>query len=178
MADIKDMLSGVVGKVMDMAQTSGVADKVKGMAESSGVKDVYLQGAERVKAYGDLAKLTVSINNDSNELKRVFAEIGRLYYEEMQGKAEDFYAPLFSQVEELSSRIKAEQDEVEACRARYQSRKASNADIEVEIGEFEEIVDASEPENTDDIEVEFCDFDDVVDQTTADAIIFNENTEK
>lgn len=178
MADIKDMFNGAFSKVMEMAQTSGVADKVRDIAETSGVKDAYVQGAERMKAYGDLAKLTMSLNGDSSELRRVYAEIGRLYFEENRMNPEGFYAPLFSQAEELSEKIRAAQAEIDECREKYRSRKEEK-DIEVEIAEFEEIVDSSaEPENTDDIEVEIGEFDKIVDQTAADAIIYNTDSQE
>lgn len=157
MADYKDILMGTIKnvagkvrdfaesdavretvyKVRDMAESSGVSDAVAGavnrvrdMAENSSVRDVYEQGAGRAKVYGAMAKLTLEINGDSTELERVYAEIGRLCYEQNRHAPEGFYAPLFAQAESLESRIAEKQAAVSALRG-----GSAEADIEVDIVE-------------------------------------------
>ena len=51
MADYKNILSGTLGKL---------ADKVRDAADSAGVLDMYAQGANRAKAFGQFTKLTAS----------------------------------------------------------------------------------------------------------------------
>jgi hypothetical protein len=100
------------------------------MAENRAVRDVYEQGAGKAKVYGAIAKLTLEINGDSTELERVYAEIGRLCYEQHREAPEGFFAPLFAQVESLESRIAEKQAAVSALRG-----GDAEADIEVDIVE-------------------------------------------
>ena len=84
MADYKDILSGTLGKL---------ADKVKETASSSGVLDVYAQGANRAKAFGQLAKMTLELNGEHEELQRIYTEIGRLYFEQAKDAPEGLLCP-------------------------------------------------------------------------------------
>ena len=133
MADYKDILTGTL---------KNIAGKVRDAAESSGIKDVYSQGLERTKGYGSIAKLTFEINGQTEELKRVYQEIGKLYYEEHKDAPEGFYAALFSNVDALSASIRAKQEDINSVRAELAS--ASRKDIDVEIGEFDEEVSRTE----------------------------------
>ena len=73
MADYKDIIKGTL---------SSIAGKVKEVAESGTVRDIYDKGASRAKSYTRIAKLTLEMNGESEELKRVYTEIGKLYYEQ------------------------------------------------------------------------------------------------
>ena len=174
MADYKDIITGTIsnlmGKVKEVAENPNVKDavdkvkaaaedtvgKVKEAAEGSTVKEVYDQGANRVKSYGRIAKLSLEMNGDYEELKRVYTEIGKLCYDQFKDAPEGFFAPLFAQVEEISARIERSEAEIEAMKA--------EADISVEIvadsvedaaeeykaaaEEFQNIVDATESEGS------------------------------
>ena len=92
MADYKDRINGtistLVGKAREFAASdtvTGIVDKVKSAAEESGVARVYEDGASRTKAYARIAKLTLAVNSAHEELNRVYAEIGKLYYEQAKG---------------------------------------------------------------------------------------------
>ena len=174
MADYKDIITGTIsnlmGKVKEVAESPNVKEavdkvkaaaeetvgKVKEAAEGSTVKEVYDQGANRVKSYGRIAKLSLEMNGDYEELKRVYTEIGKLCYDQFKDAPEGFFAPLFAQVEEISARIERSEAEIEAMKA--------EADISVEIvadsvedaaeefktaaEEFQNIVDATETEGS------------------------------
>ena len=174
MADYKDIITGtisnIMGKVKEVAENPNVKEavdkvkaaaedtvgKVKEAAEGSTVKEVYDQGASRVKSYGRIAKLSLEMNGDYEELKRVYTEIGKLCYDQFRDAPEGFFAPLFAQVEEISARIERSEAEIEAMKA--------EADISVEIvadsvedaaeeykaaaEEFQNIVDATETEGS------------------------------
>ena len=86
MADYKDIITGTL---------SNIVGKVKEVADSGAIKDIYEHGANRAKSYGQMAKLSLEINGDSEELKRVYAEIGRLYYDQAKDAPVGFFAPLF-----------------------------------------------------------------------------------
>lgn len=137
MADYKDIIAGTI---------KNLAGKVKDVAESGTVRGIYEQGAERAKAYGTIAKLTLEVNGDAEELKRVYTEIGKLYFEQNRENPEGFFTSLFSQVEEINARIHEEEDTINELKARLEADKA--ADIDVEIGDFEDIVDSTEADGS------------------------------
>ena len=134
MATYKDIISTITGKV-------------KEVAESGAVRDIYDRGASRAKSYARIAKLTLEVNGDSEELKKVYTEIGKLYFEQHRTAPDGVYAALFAQAEEISARLRAKEDEINAMKAEFEAEKTvEDADIEVEIGEFEDIVSATEDE--------------------------------
>lgn len=139
MADYKDIISGTINSIVG---------KVKEVAESGAVRDIYENGASRAKSYGRIAKLALELNGENEELKRVYTEIGRLYYEQAKDAPEGFFAPLFAQAEEICGRIAAKEDEINSLKADIAAATGCDeADIDVEIGEFDDfdnIVDATE----------------------------------
>ncbi len=139
MADYKDIIKGTL---------SSIAGKVKEVAESGTVRDIYDKGASRAKSYTRIAKLTLEMNGESEELKRVYTEIGKLYYEQAKDAPEGFFAPLFSQVKEISDSILAKEEEINAMKAEFEAECAAK-DIDVEIGEFDDIVDATASDGAD-----------------------------
>ena len=180
MADYKDIITGtisnIMGKVKEVAESPNVKEavdkvkaaaedtvgKVKEAAEGSTVKEVYDQGANRVKSYGRIAKLSLEMNGDYEELKRVYTEIGKLCYDQFKDAPEGFFAPLFAQVEEISARIERSEAEIEAMKAEVGCQE--EPDISVEIAadsvedaaeefkaaaeEFQNVVDATETEGS------------------------------
>ena len=136
MADYKDIIAGTIGNIVG---------KVKEAAESGTVRDFYEQGATRAKSIGRIAKLTLEMNGDAEELKRVYTEIGKLCYDQMKDAPEGFYAPLFSQVEEIMARVDAKSQEIEAMKAEFDVDNTS--DIDVEFTEFDDVISSDENEN-------------------------------
>ena len=137
MADYRELLGGTL---------KNLAEKVRDVAENTGVSEVYAKGLERTKSYGSMAKLTLSVNSDTEELKRVYQEIGRLCYEENRAAPDGFYAPLFAQVDALSESINAKRREIDEIKAGLDP--SSESDIEVEISEFEDVVNSTESDGT------------------------------
>ena len=137
MADYKDIITGTI---------KNLAGKAKDFAESSTVRGIYEHGAERAKSYGAIAKLTLEISGDTEELKRAYTEIGKLYFEQARENPEGFFAPLFAQVEEINARIHANEDAIADIKAQIEAENA--ADIDVEVGSFEDIVDSTEADGT------------------------------
>ena len=133
MADYKDIIAGTI---------NAISGKVKEVAQSGSVRGIYEQGAARAKAFGQLTKLTLSINGDNEELKRVFIEIGKLYYDQAKDAPEGFFASLFSQVESIKADIADKQAQIDELKA--QTAESSAPDVEVEVTDFESIVDATE----------------------------------
>ena len=154
MADYKDIISGtistLVGKAKEVASSdavTGIVDKVKEAAEASQVRSVYEQGLGRTKAYGRIAKLTLENNGDHEELSRIYGEIGKLYYEQAKDAPEGYFVPLFAQAAEVTKRILDKDAEIAALKEELEAQKAAQ-DIDVEIAEFEEVVDATENEGS------------------------------
>ena len=149
MADYKDIITGtisnIMGKVKEVAESPNVKEavdkvkaaaedtvgKVKEAAEGSTVKEVYEQGASRVKSYGRIAKLTLEMNGDYEELKRVYTEIGKLCYDQFKDAPEGFFAPLFAQVEEISARIERSEAEIEAMKAEAGCQEEPDISVEI-----------------------------------------------
>ncbi len=180
MADYKDIITGtisnIMGKVKEVAENPNVKEavdkvkaaaedtvgKVKEAAEGSTVKEVYEQGASRVKSYGRIAKLSLEMNGDYEELKRVYTEIGKLCYDQFKDAPEGFFAPLFAQVEEISARIERSEAEIEAMKAEVGCQEEPDISVEIVADsvedaaeefkaaaeEFQSIVDATETEGS------------------------------
>ena len=180
MADYKDIITGtisnIMGKVKEVAESPNVKEavdkvkaaaedtvgKVKEAAEGSTVKEVYDQGANRVKSYGRIAKLSLEMNGDYEELKRVYTEIGKLCYDQFKDAPEGFFAPLFAQVEEISARIERSEAEIEAMKAEAGCQEEPDISVEIVADsvedaaeefkaaaeEFQNVVDATETEGS------------------------------
>ena len=133
MADYKELLGGTLGKL---------ADKVKETASSTGVLDVYAQGASRAKAFGQLTKLTLELNGEHEELQRIYAEIGRLYFEQAKDAPEGFFVPLFEQADRVTGSIREKRAKIDELKEHYGVTEKN--DIDVEIGDFDDVVSATE----------------------------------
>ena len=139
MADYKDIITGTIGNIVG---------KVKDVANSDTVRNFYEQGATRAKSYGRIAKLTLEINGQNEELKRVYTEIGKLCYEQAKDAPEGLFAPLFAQVEELSADIAAKEEEIAALKPASEEEDLE-VEIEVEVedapeADFDSVVSATE----------------------------------
>ena len=134
MADYKDIITGTLNNIVG---------KVKEVADSGAIKDIYEHGASRAKSYGQMAKLSLEINGDSEELKRVYAEIGRLYYDQAKDAPEGFFAPLFEQAAALIESINSKQAQIQAMKDEFAAETAPAEDAD-----FESVVDATEDDGT------------------------------
>ena len=113
MADYKDIITGTL---------SNIVGKVKEVADSGAIKDIYEHGANRAKSYGQMAKLSLEINGDSEELKRVYAEIGRLYYDQAKDAPEGFFTVRAGRRAHREHQIKAGTDPGDEGRIRRRDR--------------------------------------------------------
>ncbi len=153
MSDMKDLLSSTVGnlvsKAKDFAASDTVNDAIRSVqnaAASTGVLEVYEKGAQRVKSFGSATKLTVDLNRDHTELQRVFAEIGRLCYEQNHDKPEGFFVPLFEQVETLRETIAAKEESIARYKAQFSgddNDPDAESGLKSDIADFDSIVDES-----------------------------------
>lgn len=136
MADYKELFGSLVNKAKDVM-------------ESTGVTEVYQKGASRTKAYSRIARLTLDTNSQADELRKVYTEIGRLYFEQARENPEGVFAPLFAQAGKLMDELKAREAELEQLKSGLRD-EAEEKDIEVEItqdiDDFDQIVNATEAE--------------------------------
>lgn len=133
MADYKDIITGTLNNLVG---------KVKDVASNGTVRNIYEQGASRAKSYSSIAKLTLEMNGESEELRRVYTEIGKLYFEQAKDAPEGFFISLFSQAEEISRRIAEKEARIEELKGNLET-EGGEPDIEVEIDGFEDVVDAT-----------------------------------
>ena len=136
MADYKELFGSLVNKAKDVM-------------DSTGVTEVYQKGANRTKAYSRIARLTLDTNSQADELRKVYTEIGRLYFEQARENPEGVFAPLFAQAGKLMDELKAKEAELEQLKNGLRD-EAEEKDIEVEItqdiDDFDQIVSATEAE--------------------------------
>ena len=136
MADYKELLGSLV-------------NKAKGVMDSSGVTEVYQKGASRTRAYSRIARLTLELNGQADELRKVYTEIGKLYFEQERENPQGVFAPLFSQAGKLLEDLKNKEAELASLKEGLKEA-AEEKDIEVEITEdiqdFDQVVNATENE--------------------------------
>ena len=142
MSDTIDKLTGALSELVKKAKEVG-AQAVETVDKNGTVREVYSRGTERTKAYARIAKLTLELNGENEELRKIYTEIGRLYYEQARESAGGFFAPLFAQAAETGEKIRRITDELDALREEYVPSGAEK-DIEVEIGAFDDVVSADE----------------------------------
>ena len=134
MADYKELFGSLLGRAKEMVETTGV-------------RGVYQQGASRAKSYGRIAKLTLERNSQAEELRKVFTEIGKLYFDQTRLTPEGFFTPLFAQAESLIAGMEEKESEIAQIRETL-AEAAAEKDIEVELTQepedFDSVVDATE----------------------------------
>ena len=122
MADYKSMIKGTI---------NAIGTKAKDFAESGKMRDAYDRGSTTARCYAAIAKLNVQINGEVEEQKKIFTEIGRIYYDENRDKAEGKFEILFREVEESEKRIDELREELEAAKAAIEASKHGAPPIEV-----------------------------------------------
>ena len=140
MASYKDILGGTL---------RSLGDKVKEVSEAGGVKEIYTRGAERAKSYARAAKLSLEINGETEELRKIYTEIGKLYFDQNREAPGALFAGLFAQAEEIRGRLADKEAEIRGMRESFEAEQAEKSgELEVEIGEFEDIVNATETDGS------------------------------
>ena len=136
MADYKDIITGTLNNLFS---------KAKNAVENGTVREVYDNGLNRAKVYGQMIKSTLEVNGETEELKKVYNEIGRLYYEQAKDAPEGYFVPLFARVESLTAGILEKQEAVRTMKEKMEDERLFG--IEVEFGDFDDVVSEDEEEN-------------------------------
>ncbi len=142
MSDTIEKLTGALGDFLKKAKEVG-AQAVETVDRNGTVREAYARGTERTKIYAKIAKQTLELNREKEELRKVYTEIGRLYFEQLGGEASGFFAPLCAQAGGTAEKIRGLEDEIRALRESVMPEDAGK-DIEVEIGAFDDVVSADE----------------------------------
>ena len=141
MSDTMDSILGALGGLAKKAREVG-AQAIEAVDRDGTVRGTYQKGAERTKAYAKIAKLTLALNSENEELRKIYTEIGKLYFEQTRGSAGGPFAPLFAQAEAKARKLGELETEIAALRE--STAENGGKDIEVEIGAFDDIVSADE----------------------------------
>lgn len=112
-------------------------DALKGKAQ-----DLVQAGVSKSKQLGELAKLNLSVAQEEDTIRKVYSEVGKLYYAE-KGMAPD---PEFAA---LCEKITASKVNIEELKARIEALKAAGAAEEADVapaGEETVLPPLEEPE--------------------------------
>ena len=114
MADYKSMIKGTI---------NAVGKKAKEIVDSGAIKDAYDRGSTTARCYANIAKLNLQINGELEEQKKVFIEIGRMYYDQNRDCPEGKFATLFDELQESDTKIELMRTELEAAKAAVEASK-------------------------------------------------------
>lgn len=103
-----------------------------GKAADAG-KDLAEKAADKAKAGTRIAKLSVEIATEKENMKKAYIEIGKLYYDTHKDDPEGFFIQLCDEVALAQKNIADKEAEIEELKADAEN----TADVEVE---FEEVV--------------------------------------
>ncbi|NCB50513.1 MAG: hypothetical protein EOM17_14920 [Synergistales bacterium] len=112
---------------------SGVAGMAKNLVSNAG---------DKAKALSRIAKLSIDVNAEKENKKKVYTEIGKLYFETNKETPGDFFIQLFDEINLADEQISA----MEAELAELKSSLGENMGEPIvdPSGSFEEVVEAEE----------------------------------
>ncbi|MEG1632969.1 MAG: hypothetical protein RR314_02840 [Oscillospiraceae bacterium] len=112
------------------ATVNGVADIARDIAVGAG---------DKAKSLGRTAKLSMEQSAERENARKVYTEIGRLYYETNRKDPGEFFVQLFDEVTLANDRIEAIDRELAEL-------KKAGGDDDCTDASFEDVVDADEQE--------------------------------
>lgn len=109
---------------------------------SDGAKDVAEKAADKAKDVSKIAKLTLEISTEKENMKKAYLEIGRLYYDTHKDNPEGFFIQLCDEVALAQENIAKKETEIAAVKS------GLNADAGEDITvEFEEVAEEAEEQS-------------------------------
>ncbi len=124
-----------------------------GKAADAG-KDIANKAADKAKSGARIAKLSMEIAGEKENMKKAYIEIGKLYYDTHKDDPEGFFIQLCDEVSLAQKNIADKEAEIEALKL---TEDEPVADIEIDI-EFEKVVAedeaAAEPEAVEEVPAE------------------------
>ena len=70
MSDTMDKLTGTLGEFLKKAKDLG-AQAVETVDKNGTVREAYARGTERTKTYAKIAKMTLELNGENEELRKI-----------------------------------------------------------------------------------------------------------
>lgn len=134
-SEIKNVVLSSIGKAADAGK--GIANKA----------------ADKAKSGARIAKLTVEIASEKENMKKAYMEIGKLYYDTHKDDPEGFFIQLCDEVALAQKNIADKEAEIEELKLAEESEGTEieiDIDISVDGDDFEKVVEeeeaAAEPE--------------------------------
>lgn len=119
-----------------------------GKAADAG-KDIANKAADKAKSGARIAKLSMEIAGEKENMKKAYIEIGKLYYDTHKDDPEGFFIQLCDEVGLAQKSIADKEAEIETLRQTEETGDDVDVDIEIDI-DFEKVVEeeeaAAEPE--------------------------------
>lgn len=126
MANYRSMIKGTASALGNKAK-----EKIKSAAQSNKVRSVYDRSSTTARCYANIAKLNVKINGELEEQKKVFVEIGRLYFDQHRNDPEDYFVPLFEELAAMDQKIEALRTELYEAKASIAAAKEKTLEVEI-----------------------------------------------
>ena len=101
--------------------------------------EVAATAADKTKDAARIAKLTMDLGSEKENLKKAYLELGKAYYEEHKDTAEGLYAQLCEEITAAADRVDGIQNELDSLKEGF--RPAAQPD-------FEEVVSGEEADIT------------------------------
>ncbi len=114
---------------------NGLVDNV-----STRATDLAGNAADKAKSAARIARLTMELGGEKDNLKKTYATIGQTYYENKAELPQELLAQLVEEADSINERINAIEAELLELKAEFGPKEA---DVEVS---FEEVVDEAEQE--------------------------------
>lgn len=125
-----------------------VADKTRDIAARTAdmTKDLTAKTADKAKDIKQIAKLSLEISGQKDEIRDAYYEIGKLYYAAHRDDAEEDFAFLCNGITEAMQAIEEKTAMINDLKSRIAADDYESGDIEVEFEEvdFDDVVSASE----------------------------------
>ena len=139
MNNFKKKLFDTIGTVAD--KTRDIAAKTADMT-----RDLTAKTADKAKDLKQIAKLSLEISNQKDEIRDAYYEIGKLYYAAHRDDAEEDFAFLCNGITDAMQAIEEKTSMINDLKARIAADDYEEGDIEVELEEvdFDDVVSASE----------------------------------
>lgn len=121
-----------------MSESSKNAGKAAGNA-ARGVAAFARSAARSARRTGRAAKLRIDIASEKDNIKRLYTEIGRLYYEAHRDDPEGFFVQPFQQLDASMEALEAMEAELASLKSERKPDAEDNAiDVEIEIAPSDE----------------------------------------
>lgn len=133
--ELKNKVLAALGQATDSAKD------IAGKAADS-AKDLAGKAADKAKVGGRIAKLSMEVATEKENMKKAYLEIGKLYYDTHKDNPDGFFIQLCEEVSAAEKSVAEKEAEIAELKESF-SCGDSEPDVEVE---FEEVVEKAEAE--------------------------------